>query len=207
MKWMARCWPAVFAMAVVVTIPGRAVAAETLTAAAKVEPSWRLEAGASYVSTSDFGGWGVGLRGGKMVSRYVLAGLAVDTGRLHAEGPYAFGGFIGTYSQTFQSTLVAAFMRFQLPLRLATPYAEVAAGAVWVHRGEERNTQCYYDSGVGGGLALGIDVPVTPAFGVGLRGGVRNPGLGGACGAVGGPRTFQHDWTMLGATLTASYRW
>ncbi len=207
MNWMARCWPAVCAMAVVVTIPGRAVAAETVTATAKAEPSWHMEAGASYVAVDGFGGWGVGLRGGGMVGRYVLIGLGVDTGRLHAEGVHTFSTFTGPYSQTFQSTLVAAFVRFQLPLSFATPYAEVAAGGVWVLRGEERNTQCFYESGVGGGLALGIDAPVAPALGVGLRGSVRNPGLGGACGAVGGPWTFKHDWTMVGATLTASYRW
>ena len=207
MTWMARCWPAVCAMAVVGMIQGRAVAAETVTATAKAELPWRLEAGASYVTTGEFGGWGVGVRGGGMVGRHVLVGLAVDTGRLHAEGRYTFQGFTSTYSQTFQSTLVAAFVRLQRPFGIATAYAEASVGAVLVHRGEERNTQCHFDSGVGGGLALGSDIPVAQSVAVGLRGSVRTPGMGGGCGAAAGPWSFNNYWMLLGATLTTSYRW
>ena len=146
--------------AVVVTIPGRAVAAETVTATAKAEPSWHMEA-APHVAVDGFGGG---------VSGCAAAGWWVATfdrprcryRQLHAEGVHTFSTFTGPYSQTFQSTLVAVFVRFQLPLSFATPYAEVAAGGVWVLRGEERNTQCFYESGVGGGLALGIDAPSPP---------------------------------------------
>ena len=81
---------------------------------------------------------------------------------------------------SFQSTLLAAYARIQLPFRYATPYVEVAGGAVLFQRGEDNPAKCYNRSGLGGALSLGIDANVVPSVAIGLRGGARNPGAG-AC--------------------------
>jgi len=207
-------WKAVWAGAAgvaAVAIPVAVEAAEDAAGSLRAKPAWRVEAAASILATNGFGGWGVGVRAGWAPSPIWQFGLAVDTARLHAEGTYyqqwGTGMIGGPYSQTFQSTLVAAYARLQLPFRYATPYAEVAAGAVVVNRGEEQRVACLYDSGFGGGLSGGIDGHPVPSVAIGLRAGVRNPGWGGACTAQAGVWSFQFDWTMAVASLTAGYRW
>jgi hypothetical protein len=206
-KRVLRTIAAVAALAV----PGAVNATEgEVVGGLQAKPAWRVEAAGSYVATSDFGGWGVGLRGGWAPIPIFQFGLAFDTARLHAEGThYQQSGTTtigGPYSQTFQSTLVAAFARLQLPFRYATPYAEVTGGAVLVNKGEQHSTACYYQSGPGGGLSAGVDVHPVPSVAIGLRGGVRHAGWNELCTAQGGVWGFRDDMMKV-ASLTASYRW
>jgi hypothetical protein len=200
-----------FALSVVLSVlavasPCPARGAEVVTA--RPPADWNLEVGASYAATNDFGGWGIALRGGWLASPYVVLGAGVETTRLHAEGVTS-GDFVPAhaYSQTFQTTFPAVFVRGQLPLRRVTPYVELAAGLVVIHSQQGEYAQCSYGNGPGAGLALGVDAQVAPSNSVGLRAGVRNPGWGVGCSLVGGPWTFQDDFRMTSLALTSGFRW
>jgi len=167
------------------------------------DPAFHVQAGASYAAADAFGGWGLLLRGGYLANRYVMTGFGLETARLHAEGTVPVFG--GTFSQTFQSTLAAAFVRAQLPTRFVTPYAELALGFTAIHGREGFNTACKESSFVGGGAAFGVEGHVLPFLSVGLRAGVRTPGIG-QCDEVGGP--WSYDTAALKSlAMTVAYRW
>jgi hypothetical protein len=188
-------------------VPGAALGTEVVTARPAPPNRWDLEASGSYAATNDFGGWGIAVRGGWLPVRYLVVGVGVETTRLHAEGSLPAEELLParTYSQTFQSTFPAVFLRWQLPLRFITPYAEVATGFVVVHDQRAVNAQCSYGSGPGGGFAVGVDAQVVPSLAAGLRAGVRNTGWGGGCLAEGGPWSFQDDFRMTSLALTARF--
>jgi hypothetical protein len=195
-------------LALALALPSAARGTEVVAASPAAPHAWNLEAGISYAATTDFGGWGVALRGGWQANRYLVVGLGVETTRLHAEGTTS-GTFAAPYSQTFQSTFPAVFLRGQLPFRLFTPYTEVATGVVVVHDRSAQNSQCFFGSGPGGALAIGIDAQIVPSISAGLRAEARNPGWGGGCLADAGPWSFQFqdDATMRSLALTTRFRW
>jgi hypothetical protein len=197
-------------LAVVLALAGAARGTEVVAVRPPASDAWNLQVGGSYVSTSDFGGWGIALRGGWLANPHLVVGLGIETARLHAEG-LTSGGFgpAQPYSLTFQSTFPAAFVRGQLPFRFLTPYAELAAGLVVVHSQREENTQCSYGSGPGAGFAIGVDAPISPSISAGVRADVRNIGWGGGCLAEGGPWSFnlQNDFRMTSLALTTGFRW
>jgi hypothetical protein len=191
--------------------PGSAGGAEVVTASPPTAQAWTLEVGGSYAATTDFGGWGIALRGGWLANPYLVVGVGIETTRLHAEGSITEDalGPGQPYSQTFQSTFPAAFVRGQVPFRLLTPYTEVATGFVVVHGQRAENTQCSFGSGPGGGIAVGVDARIAPSITVGLRAEARNSGWGGGCLAIGGPWSFQmqDDFMMRSLGLTTRFRW
>ena len=194
--------------ALAVASPRAANGAELVTASPPMAYAWNVEVGASYAATNDFAGWGIGLRAGWLASRYLVIGAGVETTWLHAEG-VTDGAFLPAhaYSQTLQTTFPAAFLRGQLPFRRVTPYVELAAGLVVVHDVSSEYVQCRYGNGPGAGLALGVDTQIVPSISVGLRAGVRNPGWGVSCLAVGGPWSYQADFRMTSLALTTGFRW
>ena len=200
--------PALVLCGLAVASPRSAGGAEVVTASPPAAYAWRLETSASYAATNDFDGWGIALRGGWLANRYLVVGAGVETTRLHAEG-VTDGSFLPAhaYSQTFQTTFPAVFLRGQLPFRRVTPYVELAAGLVAVHGVSSEDVQCQYGNGPGAGLALGVDTQIVPSISVGLRAGVRNPGWGVACLAEGGPWSYQADFRMTSLALTAGFRW
>jgi hypothetical protein len=188
--------------------PSAAEGTEVVTGSPPTAQAWDLEVGGSYAATTDFGGWGIALRGGWLANPHLVIGVGIETTRLHAEGSTSGGFGAGRpYSQTFQSTFPAAFVRGQLPFRVLTLYTELAAGLVVVHSQQANNAECRYGNGPGAELAIGVDAPIVPSIAAGLRAGVRNPGWGAACLLEAGPWSFQNDFTMTALTLTTSFRW
>jgi hypothetical protein len=202
-RGQARVWIAASMVALVVVVPAAARAADVITASPQREPIRHVETGASYVAAGAFGGWGLSLRGGYLANQYVMTGLGVETARLHAEG--IASPFDRPFSQTYQSTLAAAFIRAQLPTRFVTPYAELALGLSVIHGTEGFNYQCKERTFAGGGAALGVDGHVLPSLSVGVRAGVRPPGPG-ACAAAAGPWTYEPA-AMKSMALMLAYRW
>jgi hypothetical protein len=194
-------------------LPRAARGTEVLTTSPPTAHAWNFEMGGSYAATGDFAGWGIAVRGGWLLNRHLVLGVGIETTRLSAEGsttnPFNASLTSQPYSQTFQSTFPAAFLRGQLPFRFLTPYAELAAGFVVVHDQHAENTQCSFGSGPGAGLAVGADAQIVSSISAGLRAGVRNPGWGGGCLAIGGPWSFQfqNDRTVTSLGLTTSFRW
>jgi hypothetical protein len=196
--------------AAALALPGAAGGAEIVTASPPTAQAWNLEVGGSYATTADFGGWGIALRGGWLANPYLVVGVGIETTRLQAEGLTTAGfGPAWSYSQTFQSTFPAAFLRGQLPFRFLTPYTELAAGFVVVHDQRAENTQCSYGSGPGAGLAVGVDAQIVPSISAGMRADVRNSGWGGGCLTGGGPWSFslQNDLALTSLALTTRFRW
>jgi hypothetical protein len=196
-------WMAAAMTATLVALPAAASAAEVLTASPQRDPILHFETGASYVSADAFGGWGLSLRVGWLASRYLMTGVGLETARLHADGTVPVSG--GEFSQTFNSTLAAAFVRAQLPTRFVAPYAELALGYTAVHGMTGFNYQCKELGSAGGGVAIGVDVRVRASFSVGLRGGVRTSSTA-ECGAVGGPFSYEPA-PLKTAAVTLAYRW
>jgi hypothetical protein len=197
-------------LAAALALPGAAGGAEIVTGSPPTAQAWNLEMGGSYAATSDFWGWGMELRGGWLPNPYLVVGVGIDTTRLHAEGLTTAGFGPGRpYSQTFQSTFPAAFLRGQLPFRFLTPYTELAAGYVVVHDQQGENVQCSFGSGPGAGLAIGVDAQIVPSISAGVRADVRNPGWGGFCGLVGGPWSFefQNNLAVRSLGLMTSFGW
>jgi hypothetical protein len=189
--------------ALLVSVPAPGRAAEVLTASPQRAPVVHIETGASYVAADAFGGWGLSLRAGWLATRYVMTGVGLETARLHAEGTVPVFG--GEFSQTFSSTLAAAFVRAQLPTRFVTPYAELALGYTAIHGMTGFNYQCKELGSAGGGAAFGVDAHVLASLSVGLRGGVRTPTTA-QCGAAAGP--FDYDpATLKTMAVTLAYRW
>jgi hypothetical protein len=189
--------------ALAVVVPAAAPAAEVVSVTQQPDRVFHVETGASFVAADAFGGWGLSLRGGYLATQYLMTGVGLETARLHAEGTVPVFG--GAFSQTFQSTLAAGFVRAQLPTRFVTPYAELALGFTAIHGREGFNYQCKESSFAGGGAAFGVDGHVIPSMTVGLRAGVRTPGLG-TCTAAGGP--WGYDPVALKTmAVTLAYRW
>jgi len=202
-RGQTRVWTAASMAALLVVAPAAARAAEVLTASPPRSPVLQVETAASYVAADAFGGWGLSLRGGLLASQYVMTGLGLETARLQAEGTVPVFG--GAFSQTYQSTLAAAFVRAQLPTRFVTPYAELALGFSAIHGREGFNYQCKERSFAGGGVAVGVDGHVLPSLSVGLRAGVRPPGPG-TCAAGAGPWTYEPA-ALKSLAMTVAYRW
>lgn len=189
-------------------LPGAAGGTEVAADSTPAPQAWTLEAGVSYAATTDFSGWGIATRGGWLPNPHLVIGVGIETTRLHAEGLTTGGvGPARPYSQTFQSTFAAAFVRVQLPFRVLTPYTELAAGFVVVHSQQANNAECRYGNGPGAELAIGVDAQIVQSIAAGLRAGVRNPGWGAACLLEAGPWSFQNDFRMTSLALTTSFRW
>ena len=202
-RGQTRIWMAATMAAMFVAVPAPAPAAEVLTASPQRDAVLHVETGASYVAADAFAGWGLSLRGGYLTNRYVMTGLGLETARLHAEGTVPVFG--GAFSQTFQSTLAAAFVRAQLPTRFVTPYAELALGYTAIHGMAGFNYQCREQGGASGGVALGAQVDVLPSLAVAVRAGVRPP-TSTTCAAAGGPWTYESA-ALTSLALTLAYRW
>jgi hypothetical protein len=202
-RGQTRVWMAATTAAMFVVAPPPATAADVLTASPQRDRALHIETGASYVAADAFGGWGLSLRGGYLTNRYVMTGLGLETARLHAEGTVPVFG--GAFSQTFQSTLAAAFVRAQLPTRFVTPYAELALGYTAIHGMAGFNYQCKEQGGASGGVALGAQANILPSLGVGVRAGVRPP-TSTTCAAAGGPWTYESA-ALRSIALTVAYRW
>jgi hypothetical protein len=193
--------------------PRRVVAGEDIVAERTAPPRWRLEAAGTIAWANDYGGRGIGVRVGESPARVAQFGVAVDTVRLHTEGSFVSQDFVNNtsttvrYSQTFRSTLIGAYARFQLPYEYATPYAELVYGGVLVHYTEATNTACGYGSGLAVSLSGGIDLHPLPALAIGLRAGIRNTGWGGACTVQGGVWQGSDAILLKSASMAAGVRW
>jgi hypothetical protein len=201
-RGQTRVWTAASMAALAVVVPAAVPAAEVVTATRQPDRSY-VEAGASFVVADALGGWGLSLRGGYLATQYLMTGVGLETARLHAEGTVPVYG--GAFSQTFQSTFAAAFVRAQLPTRFVTPYAELALGFTAIHGREGFNYQCEESNFAGGGAAFGVDGQVIPSVSVGLRAGVRTPGLA-KCGLAAGPWDY-HPAALKTMAVTLAYRW
>jgi hypothetical protein len=200
----ARALWAACTAALLVAAPATGRAVEAVAVAERPRAGWQVEAGAAYVAADSFGGWGVSLRAGRVHDRFLMVGFGIESGRLHAEGTVPVAG--GAFSQTFQSTLAAAFFRVQAPTPFVTPYAELALGFAAIHGKDGFNYQCNYGSSAGGAAALGVDGHVVPSLSVGLRGGLRLPSMSFSCTAGFGPYTFDLA-VMKSLGMTVTYRW
>jgi hypothetical protein len=166
-----------------------------------VEARWDLRADTSYASSGNFQGWGVAARGAWLPRRYLALGASVETTGLHADGTIPTVAF----SQSFRSTLLAGFAQARLPLRVVTPYLELALGQVSVSQGEQTGSQCSYHGGFGVGVAAGADLSLSRSLSVGLRASTRNPGYSLGCAAQAGPWSFEFSWVRALAG-TVAYR-